>query len=52
MTHILVGYQQALFTGEMGHWPWLLIMIPASLITFLVGYYFFDRLRETFAEEV
>ncbi|TDI40683.1 MAG: ABC transporter permease [Acidobacteria bacterium] len=52
MTHILVGYQQILFTGEMGHWPWLLIMIPASLVTFLVGYYFFDRLRETFAEEV
>ncbi len=52
MTHILVGYQQTLFTGEMGHWPWLLIMIPASLVTFLVGYYFFDRLRETFAEEV
>jgi lipopolysaccharide transport system permease protein len=52
MTHILVGYHQTLFTGSMGHWPWLLVMVPASLFTFLVGYYFFDRLRETFAEEV
>jgi len=52
MTHILVGYHQTFFTGSLGHWPWLLVMIPVSLITFLVGYYFFDRLRETFAEEV
>ena len=52
MTHIIVGYHQTLFTGSMGHWPWLLVMVPASVVTFLVGYYFFDRLRETFAEEV
>ncbi|HJS73271.1 MAG TPA: ABC transporter permease, partial [Vicinamibacteria bacterium] len=38
MTHILVGYHQSLFTGSLGHWPWLLVMVPASLITFLVGY--------------
>lgn len=52
MTHILVGYHQSLFTGSMGHWPWLLVMVPATALTFFVGYYFFDRLRETFAEEV
>lgn len=52
MTHILVGYHQSLFTGEMGHWPWLLAMGAGSLVTFLVGYFFFDRLRDTFAEEV
>jgi len=52
MTHILVGYHQTLFTGSLGHWPWLLVMVPASVVTFLVGYTFFDRLRETFAEEV
>ena len=52
MTHILVGYHQSLFTGSLGHWPWLLVMVPASAVTFLVGYTFFDRLRETFAEEV
>ena len=52
MTHILVGYHQSLFTGSLGHWPWLLVMLPASVLTFLVGYTFFDRLRETFVEEV
>lgn len=52
MTHILVGYHQTLFTGDMGHWPWLVVMLPASVLTFLVGYYFFDRLRETFVEEI
>jgi ABC-type polysaccharide/polyol phosphate export permease len=52
MTHILVGYHQSLFMGSLGHWPWLLVMVPASVATFLLGYTFFDRLRETFAEEV
>ncbi|HXV60563.1 MAG TPA: ABC transporter permease [Vicinamibacteria bacterium] len=52
MTHVLVGYHQTLFTGSIGHWPWLLFLGPVSVGVFLVGYYFFDRLRETFAEEV
>ena len=52
MSHIIVGYHQTLFTGSMGHWPWLVLMIPGVLITFFVGYYFFDKLRDTFAEEV
>jgi ABC-type polysaccharide/polyol phosphate export permease len=52
MTHILVGYHQTLFTGSLGHWPWLLVMTGASFITFFVGYFFFDRMRDTFAEEV
>lgn len=52
MTHLLVGFHQSMFTGSLGHWPWLVVMVPMSTGTFLVGYYFFDRLRETFAEEV
>lgn len=52
MTHIMVGYHQSLLLGSMGHWPWLLVMIPVSVSVFLFGYFFFDRLRETFAEEV
>jgi ABC-type polysaccharide/polyol phosphate export permease len=52
MTHILVGYHQTLLTGSLGHWPWLLVMSVASVVTFLVGYAFFDRLRDTYAEEV
>src|SRR3972149_5947520 len=52
MTHILVGYHQTLLTCSLGHWPWLLLMSVASVVTFLVGYAFFDRLRDTYAEEV
>jgi len=52
MTHILVGYHQTLFYGGLGHWPWLLATAVGSLLTFVVGYFVFDRLRDTFAEEV
>ncbi len=52
MTHILVGYHQTLFVGGLGHWPWLLAMAVGSVVAFLVGYFVFDRLRDTFAEEV
>jgi ABC-type polysaccharide/polyol phosphate export permease len=52
MTHILVGYHQTLFFGGIGHWPWLLAMTVGSLIVFFIGYFIFDRMRDTFAEEV
>jgi ABC-type polysaccharide/polyol phosphate export permease len=52
MTHILVGYQQSLFYGGLGHWPWLAVMVPGALLVFFTGYFVFDRLRDTFAEEV
>lgn len=52
MTHILVGYHQTLFTGSLGHWPWLLAVSVGAVVTFLVGYAFFDRLRDTYADEV
>jgi ABC-type polysaccharide/polyol phosphate export permease len=52
MTHIMVGYHQTLFFGGLGHWPWLLVMVAVSIIVFLIGYFFFDRMRDTFAEEV
>lgn len=52
MTHILVGYHQTLFFDGIGHWPWLLTMVGVSTFVFLAGYFFFDRMRDTFAEEV
>jgi len=52
MTHILVGYHQILFTGILGHWPWLLAVLVGAVVTFLVGYAFFDRFRDTYADEV
>jgi homopolymeric O-antigen transport system permease protein len=52
-THLAISYQEILFyPGDFGHWKWLLALAVASTGLFLVGYYLFDRLRDTFAEEV
>jgi len=53
MTHIIVSYQEILFfPGVFGHWKWLVALGFASAGLFLLGYFMFDRLRDTFAEEV
>ena len=52
-THLAVSYQEILFyTGPFGHWKWLLALGIASVFLFLFGYFLFDRLRDSFAEEV
>jgi len=52
-THLAISYQEVLFyDGNFGHWKWLLILGAGSGALFLAGYYLFDRLRDTFAEEV
>ena len=51
--HLSISYQEILFyEGPFGHWKWLLALAVASVGLFLVGYGLFDRLRDSFAEEV
>ena len=53
MSHLTITYQEILFfNGPVGHWKWLLAVGAASTVFFLFGYFVFDRLRDTFAEEV
>ena len=53
MTHIMISYQEVLFfPGPHGHWKWLMALAVASVFVFLIGYFVFDRLRDSFAEEV
>ena len=52
-THLAITYQETLFfNGPVGHWYWLLVLGGISVLFFLFGYWVFDRLRDTFAEEV
>ncbi|HVL68496.1 MAG TPA: ABC transporter permease [Vicinamibacterales bacterium] len=52
-THLAISYQEVLFfQGPFGHWKWLLALGGASIGFFLFAYFVFDRLRDTFAEEV
>ena len=52
-SHFAVSYQEILFyEGPFGHWRWLLAIAVASALLFLFGYFLFDRLRDSFAEEV
>ena len=53
VTHLAITYQEILyFPGPVGHWYWLLVLGAISIVFFLFGYFIFDRLRDTFAEEV
>jgi ABC-type polysaccharide/polyol phosphate export permease len=51
-THLVIAYQEILFFGRIGHWRWLLAVGAASIALFLVCYWVFDRLRDSFAEAV
>jgi len=52
-THLAISYQEILFfNGPFGHWKWLAALGVASVLFFFVAYWVFDRLRDSFAEEV
>ena len=51
--HLAISYQEILFfPGPFGHWRWLVALGVLSIVWFLAGYWVFDRLRDSFAEEV
>ena len=51
--HFAVSYQELLFfPGPFGHLSWLPVLAAGSIVLFLVGYWIFDRLRDSFAEAV
>ena len=52
MSHILVSYQQILFEGSFDHHRGLVLAALVSLLTFALGAFLFERLRDTLAEEV
>jgi lipopolysaccharide transport system permease protein len=53
MAHLAISYQEVLFyPGPHGHWRWLMALLVGAILTFFVGYFVFDRLRDSFAEEV
>lgn len=52
-THLAVSYQEVLFVeGTFTAWPQLLAVGAGALCVFALGYFVFDRLRDTLAEEV
>jgi lipopolysaccharide transport system permease protein len=52
VSYIMDSYHQSIFYGKMPDTYHLLIVLAASLVLFFSGYYVFDRLRDSFAEEV
>jgi lipopolysaccharide transport system permease protein len=52
-THLAVSYQEVLFDERpFTDWMRVAVMAGVSLAVFAIGYFVFDRLRDTFAEEV
>ena len=52
-THLAITYQEILFfKGPVGHLKLLLLLGAISVVFFFFCYWVFDRLRDTFAEEV
>jgi len=53
LAHLVIAYQELLFfTGPFSYLPSLAVTGGVSLLVLLAGYWVFDRLRDSFAEEV
>ncbi|MCP4215414.1 MAG: ABC transporter permease [bacterium] len=52
MTHIIEAYHYTFVFGSLPHWKKLPVTFLVGLALFFLGYLIFDRLRDTFVEEV
>jgi len=52
-THLAISYQEVLFRPGAFHEIWRLAIVGGiSVLVFLIGYFIFDRLRDTLADEI
>jgi ABC-type polysaccharide/polyol phosphate export permease len=52
-THLAVSYQAVLFDeAPFSDWRRVVLLAGIGLAAFVIGYFVFDRLRDTLAEEV
>ena len=52
MTHIIEAYHYIFFYGSLPHYKKLSVTIIVGLLFFYMGYLLFDKLRDTYVEEV
>lgn len=52
MTHIVEAYHYTFYFGSLPHWKKLPVTLLVGIILFYLGYLIFDKLRDTFVEEV
>ncbi|MCP5104444.1 MAG: ABC transporter permease [bacterium] len=52
MTHIIEAYHYTFVYGSLPHWKKLPVTFLVGVLCFYLGYKLFDRLRDTFVEEV
>ncbi len=52
MTHIIEAYHYTFVYGSLPHWKKLPVTFLVGLLCFYAGYMLFDKLRDTFVEEV
>jgi uncharacterized membrane protein YjjP (DUF1212 family) len=52
LTHLVIAYQEVLFLPGRYGGGRLPVVAVVSIAVFLAGYFLFDRLRDTLAEEV
>jgi ABC-type polysaccharide/polyol phosphate export permease len=52
MTHIIEAYHFTFVFGSLPHWKKIPVTFIIGLICFFLGYLLFDKLRDTYVEEV